>query len=98
MERKSESDPLMFTYLDFTHPKPNPNKKKFLPKIETPKVFKLTQQRSQQEKAFTKNINSIYLHTHPNQNPNKKNFCPETEVKSLHTQPNQKPNNSKFLP
>jgi hypothetical protein len=52
MGRKSESEPSMFTYLDFTHPKPNPNKKKFLPKTETSNVFKLTQQRSQQEKAF----------------------------------------------
>jgi hypothetical protein len=28
MGRKSESEPSMFTYLDFTHPKPNLYKKK----------------------------------------------------------------------
>ncbi len=39
MRRNSESETSMFTCLDFTHPKPNPNKKKCLPKIETPNVF-----------------------------------------------------------
>ncbi len=63
MRRKSESEPSMFTYLDFTHPKPNPNKKKFLPKIETPNIFKLTQQKSQQEKAFSKK-HKLHILTH----------------------------------
>jgi hypothetical protein len=52
MGRKSESDPLMFTYLDFTHPKPNPNKKKFLPKIETPKVFQTHSTKIPTRKSF----------------------------------------------
>jgi hypothetical protein len=67
MGRKSGLKLSVFTCLDFTHPKPNP-RKKFLPKTKTPNASKLIQQRSQQVKAFSKNINPIHLHIHPNQN------------------------------
>lgn len=54
MGRKSGLKLSIFTCLDFTHPKPNPKKKLFLPKTKAPNVSKLTQQRSQQVKAFSK--------------------------------------------
>ncbi len=76
MGRKSGLKLSIFTCLDFTHPKPNP-KKKFLPKTKTPNASKLTQQRSQQVKAFSKNIKPVYLHTHPNQIPTIRNSCPK---------------------
>jgi hypothetical protein len=62
MGRKSGLKLSMFTCLDFTYPKPNPKKKKFLPKTRTPNASKLTQQRPQQVKAFSKNITQILTH------------------------------------
>jgi hypothetical protein len=78
MGRKSGLKLSMFTCLHFTHPKPNPKKKKFLPKTKTPNASKLTQQRPQQVKAFSKKHKPCILTDSSESKSNKKNNCPKT--------------------
>jgi hypothetical protein len=73
MGRKSGLKLSMFTCLDFTHPKPNPKKKKFLPKTKNTKCFQTHSTKIPTSKSFLqKHKPHILTHSSKSKSQHKK--------------------------